>query len=564
MWELLKRLFSHPVIATEMLVASFLANLLALASPLFVIQVLNRYVAHGVDATLATLTVGVVAAVLLEFGFRQVRLRLAKTVCIDPDERMAFAGFAVLTNAKRSALDRVPPGMAREVIGGAAAVEQAYSAPNIGAVFDVPFALLFVGVLFLLQPIIAVIAVGFAAFAFISGSIGQAGMRRPTRDLVVASGAGNATLATATQEPDTVRAFNAAGFLAETWQRQTRAIQTLRRRLASRQGFVQSLGQSTAALMNVAIIATGAVLVVKGEFSVGAMIGANIVASRALMPITRLAQMGGAFARARQSLEMMREFAKLPLEARTGSAKSRFKGGLELRDLAFAFPGASGPLFESVNVKLEPGAVLMVTGGNATGKTTLARLLLGLLEPTRGQILIDGLDSRQAVPEWWRRQVIYLPQEPAFLNATIEENLRVNNSDIDSATLNRLIDVVGLRKFVDESPKGFAEPIAENGANLSLGLRRRLALARALATDGTLAVFDEPTEGFDVDGCTAVSGVMNDLVRRGRTIIVISHDPGIVKGAGMVLDLNAKPVPRLTTLPPSAEALAARKSGGAR
>ena len=148
------------------------------------------------------------------------------------------------------------------------------------------------------------------------------------------------------------------------------------------------------------VIATGATLVVKGEFSVGAMIGANILASRALMPITRFAQLGEVFAKARQSLELIREFTRLPLEPRTGSAKSKYSGALELRDVAFAFPNASGPLFESVNLSLAPGAVVVVTGGNGTGKTTMARILVGLLDPTRGQIFADGLDLRQAVPEW--------------------------------------------------------------------------------------------------------------------------------------------------------------------
>ena len=511
-------------------------------------QVLNRYVAHGVTSTLATLTFGVVAAVLLEFGFRQVRMRLAQAISIDPDERIALAGFAVLTNAKRAVLDKVPPGMAREVVGGVSAVETAYSAPNIGVVLDVPFAVLFIGVLFVLQPIIAMVATGFVAAAFFSGSLARRGLRRTTRDLVAATGATNATVATAVDKPDTVRAFNAAGFLGEVWERQTRTAQSLRRRIIGHQGFLQSFSQSTAAMMNTAIIATGAILVVKGDFSVGAMIGANILASRALMPITRFVQMGESLARAKQAMDMMREFAKLPLESRAGSAKATYKGGLELRDLAFAFPRASVPMFESVNVALEPGSVLMVTGGNGAGKTTLARLIVGLLEPTRGQILIDGLDMRQAVPEWWRRQVVYLPQEPAFLNATIEENLKINNPELDSHALNQLIDRVGLRRFVDESPKGFAEPITENGANLSLGLRRRLALARALATDGRLVVFDEPTEGFDSDGCAAVAAVMNDLARKGRTIVVISHDPGAIKGAGMVLDLNVKPAPKLSVL----------------
>ena len=193
--------------------------------------------------------------------------------------------------------------------------------------------------------------------------------------------------------------------------------------------------------------------------------------------------------------------------------------------------------------------VLVVSGANGAGKTTLARLLIGLLEPNRGQILIDGLELKQVLPEWWRRQVIYLPQEPAFLNATIAENLRLAKPDMDDHEMNRVIDAVGLRNYLDESPKGFETQVTGNGRHMSRGIRRRLALARALATDGALAILDEPTEGLDGEGCAAVYALMNDLVKRGRTIIVFSHDPTIVKGAAAILDLNSKPVPRVSTMP---------------
>lgn len=549
MAELIKRLFARPGIATELIVASFLANLLALASPLFVIQVLNRYVAHGVDGTLVTLTTGVVLAVALEFAFRQVRFRLAREVSSGPDETMSTAGFAVLTGARSASLDRVPKGISREVMGGVNAVETAYGPANIGSVLDVPFAVLYIFVLFLLNPILAGVAALFLVAVFLIATVSLASLRNPTRDLVQASGAGSAIVGTAINQPDTVRAFNAGNFLNGAWRRQSRVIQRLRRRIVGRQGFVQSVGQTAAALMNIAIIATGAMLVVKGDLTVGAMIGANILASRALMPITRFAQLGEVFAKARQSMDLMREFARIPVEATSGSAKSDYRGGLELRDLSFAFPGASSPLFESVSLQLPPGAVLLVTGGNGTGKTTLARLLVGILEPTRGQVLADGLDLRQSVPEWWRRQIVYLPQEPSFLNASIEENLRINSPDVGMGDLNRLIDTVGLRRFLDESAKGFDEEINNNGANLSLGVRRRLALARALASEGRVAIFDEPTEGMDAEGCAVVSRIMNDLAKSGRTIIVISHDPGIVKGASVQMDLNSKPVPRISSVP---------------
>ncbi len=554
MKELLARLFARPVIAGELIAASLFANVLALASPLFVIQVLNRYIAHGVDATLATLTTGVVMAITLELGFRQVRLRLAASVNSRKDEDLALGAFSVLTGAKAAAMDMLPAGLRREVVSGTDAVEAAYSAPNVAAVLDVPFALLFVAALALISPLLAVIASGFLAAVFIAAVLSLSAIRGPTRELTSVSGRRSALVSSAMTASDTVRAFNAAGFLRQLWQGEVVGFQTLRRRITGRHGLVQSLTQSAQGLLSVTMIAVAATLVVAGQMDVGAMIGANILAARALGPIVRLAQLGEAFAKARHSLDMFKEFSKLPQERLQGSALGNYKGGLQLKDVGFAYPGVSTPLFESLSLNLQPGGILVVAGANGTGKTTLARLILGLIEPRRGVILADGVDLAQIVPEWWRKQVVYLPQEPRFLHASLRDNILAFNPDLDDAGLNRLIETAGLRRFVDESPEGLDTAIANNGDNLSLGVRRRFALARALATDGVLAVLDEPTEGLDAEGTNRVLAVMNDLAKRGRSIMVFSHDPRIVKGVRFVLDLNTKPVPRLVDLQSASEA----------
>ena len=163
MGELFRRMLARPGLSAELIAASFFANILALAGPLYVIQVLNRYVANGVDATLATLSAGAVIAIILEFGFRQVRSRLARGISTRPDDQVATVGFTVLASAKTAVIEKVVPGQRREIVNGASNIQSAYSAANIGIVLDVPFAFLFLGVLFLLKPVLAVIAGTFVA-----------------------------------------------------------------------------------------------------------------------------------------------------------------------------------------------------------------------------------------------------------------------------------------------------------------------------------------------------------------------------------------------------------------
>ena len=236
----------------------------------------------------------------------------------------------------------------------------------------------------------------------------------------------------------------------------------------------------------------------------------------------------------------------MPLEKESGSTLTDYAGGLELRDLAFSYPGSKDPLFESLDLKLEPGNVLVVTGNNGMGKTTFAKVLLGLLEPIRGQILADGLDIQQAASEWWRKQIIYLPQEPSLLNATIGENLLVNCPETGEEALKHAVDAAGLRRFVDESENGLETPVVDNGWRLSgdppshgagpwADLRRKIGL------------FDEPIESFDADGIATVHAILSEMAKQGKTSLSCRMIRRL-KGQHTVLDINTKPTPKITLI----------------
>ena len=553
MGELIGRFKANPRLTIELLIASVFANALALAMPIFVIQVLNRYVAHGVDITLATLTVGALIAIALEFAFRQVRLRLARGLSEKADLDLSEAGFKALLYSKPAALETVPPGKRQQSMAGLNNIQAAYNAVNISSVLDVPFAMLFLAVLYLLSPVLGIVATVFALLAFLSSAATMISMRRPSRQSAEAATYIAPLIGTASREIDTVRAFNAAPLLRGAWTIHQSSYNGLKHLITARQGLIQSFVQMSVGITSVSTIAIGAILVVSGELDVGALIGANILAVRALQPLSRLAQLLESFVMAQQAVDTLRQITQLPREATQGSAKSNYSGGLEFRDVAFAYPGSKLPLFESLSLRIEAGQTILGIGANGTGKTTLARLISGLIEPGRGEILIDGINLRQIAPEWWRKQMVFLPQEPVLLTATIEENISVNNPNLGEKEVYSLVDRVGLQGFVDESMDGIRTLIHDNGRLLAVGIRRRMALARALATNGPLVILDEPTEGFDKDGAETINAIVGELNRQGRTIIAFTHDPNATKGANVTIDLNIKPIPRITQAPRSVD-----------
>lgn len=547
MGELLARLSRSPAATVRLLLASLLINALGLASSLYVIQVLNRYVGHGVGATLFTLTAGVVIAIAGEHAFRTLRLDLAGEIVGDGDERLATGLFGLMLTARLSDLDARPRGEAEMLMRGVERGEAAFGATNLAAVADVPFSLFFLLVLALLSAPLAGIAALFTGLSVLSIWLGQRRQAGPVRAAQAAGQAVATLVEAAGSGADAVRQFRGAPMLMARWREASAKARALRSRLAAGANAGASLSQATQGLMGACIIAVGAILVVDGKLDVGALIGANLIAARALAPVVRLAQLSQGLQQAEAGLRAARAFAtEVAVEPEGGAVLASYHGKLELRRLAYAPPGQPVPLFSALDLTLEPGSVVAITGRNGSGKSSLVRLMTGLAHPSEGQVLADGVDIRQLAPAWWRAQVSYLPQEPVFLDGSIAENLTAARPGLPEAEMRRCLEKAGLGRFVDEHPEGLNRRLALGGRSLALGLRRRLALARALAVDGRLVVLDEPSEGLDREGVEVVYGLLIELAQRGRTIVVVSHDPNIIRGAGRVLDLNPDGC-RLTT-----------------
>lgn len=563
MKEILRRLSFSPLTTIELLIVSLLINLLALAVPIFVIQVLKRYVAYGIDATLATLTVGALLAILFEFVFRLLRHRVISPIAGSSEYHSKILYYS-LTGTKALITSTLPDDFKYRVFRALKEIEEAYSSPNIAIILDLLFAPVFLGALYLLNPSLSLVASFLVLVGFIVG-VGTHYWTRSTAASFLASVSRNNALTQSFFKcVDTMRAFNGGTSLREAWGRSTDQVWNLGQKLDGRKELGQGLIQIISGVMTISVIGIGAVFVVSGDFGVGELIGANILAARALFPIIRYSQVIGSFAAGAQSIRVLNTFGTFQKENTGGSKIKGFQGKIELYGVGFAYPATSVPLFQSISFCLTPGEVLVITGPNGSGKSTLARIILGLLDPGSGKISLDGIDLQQINPLWWRKQVAYLPQEPYFLDGTIKDNILMPNPTLEDKDLEGILEKVGLKMFLDQSEKGLDTIITNHGLNLSLGIRRRIALARALVNDGQIILFDEPTEGMDPWGCSVIYAMMNEFIKLGKTTIAISHDKYILQGAKTILNLETKPVPSIFKTNSQTEQVKEKPVGGSK
>lgn len=559
MAELLRRLLFRPVLFAELIIISFFINLLALAPTLYVIQLFNRYLAHGVHGTLVTLTFGALIALGLEILFRWLRQHIAASISVRPNKRLAIGAFDAMLGVKNVVIASMPTSAKQEMLRGINKVHDAYSPTNIITFLDLPFSFLIIVVLYLLNPPLALIAFIGLSIAVAAGLFGQRFISRPARFLMETIVNQTGLINIASQFFDVVKGFNGQKYFSRLWTKELFISHVLKYKVADRAAIMQIVTSTITSLLTISIISVGAMQVVEGTLSIGALIGANILATRALMPAIKFISLASLMTESEQSLNKLKELSRLPRESDIDGTLKKFNGLLDLKDLAFVYHGSPVPLFESLSLRLNPGLTLGVVGVNGSGKTTLARLLAGLLDPNRGQVFIDGVALTQLSQEWWRRQIIYVPQEATLFSGTIRDNILLNNPKLSSKKINSILQRSDLKTFVDTSPKGLETKISQNGQTLSLGIRRRLAIARGLVSDGQLVIFDEPTEGLDTSGQQAVYRLLNQFVQDGKTIIVFSHDQNILKGANLIMDMSVKPVPKISEINPAAYAGSAEK-----
>ena len=548
MSEIVKRLFLHPFVFTQLIIVSFFVNILALASPIFVMQVLQRYIAYGVNSTLITLVYGVVIAIIFEFFFRNLRHRITRG--LDSEHHKIKQRVLSKIQSSKSIFGDLYKQPKYQVIDQLLlSIENTFSANTIIVILDLPFVLIFIVTIFLINNTLGAITLFIMLCVLLISLLMSAISNRVLLHTAIEQNKEANIIKNIVSQHAIIKLFNYELIFEKIWDQIIAILLPLKKKMQARLHLSQSINQTIIGFTTVAIIAVGATIVVEGELGVGGLIAANILAARALSPLIKYLTVRPNLQKGMQSLRELNNLTNVVEDRIKGSVIENFKGKITLEKIEFKYPNQKISLFRNISLTISPGQILVISGNNGFGKTTLVKLLLGILEPVYGTISADQVLINQLQEPWWRQNIMYLPQESNFVNASFKINIfgQKTTSGLSSAIepmvtteATNILMESGLKEFIDDQQNGIDAMISSDAIELSPGIRKKVALARALTSNGQIVIFDEPTETLDQVGSALVYQLINRLHKKKKTIIICSSDPYIIKGATAILHLNPK------------------------
>lgn len=508
----------------DVIAASAVSNVFALAMPLFTMNIYNRIIPNRALSSLWATAIGVLIMILSDVLLQSARARLVDN-------------YAARTNARLSALmmeqilamrteDRSPSvGSFANIIQGFESVRNFISSATLFAYVDLPFSLFFLTVIALIAWQLAIPIVIGALFILLHAAATQGRMRDLSETTNRASALKNATLIESLVGMETVKSQGAEAHVQMRWERAVSFLEHTNARLRTLSGSVVSGTQMVQQTLTVAIMLVGVHLVLKNQMTMGGLIASYMLSSRCIGPVSKGAGLMMQYNSASRSLAAINEIMARPTERTDEMSRLTrpvWRGGLEFKNVSFAYPGQETPALTSVSFRMEAGERIALIGRVGSGKSTVGKLALGLYRPQEGIILMDGVDIRQIDPAELRRNIASVPQDITLFFGSLKENLLFGNPAKSDVEILQAAAATGVDRMANLHPQGFDLQVGERGDRLSSGQRQSVAVSRALLKGAPVMLLDEPTSSMD---SATESLIHRNLAAflEGRSLILVTH-----------------------------------------
>jgi len=526
--------------------AGMLANVLALAAPVFSAQVYDRVLPHGVLDSLLVMAAMFLGAALFEQVFRRLRALFVEDALHEGNVRLAVDMHRRVVETRFEGAV-APSGHLMRLLQDYDSVRDGFGAAAVSVFADLPFMALFLFGLVLCDPVTAAAVVAFNGAVAVATLLAIRRQRLLHRELSRAATMRAQAAQESFLDPEAVRRVGAAAYLQAKFRQgtvlhaaATRAI----RSLAAIRGNLSMLAQNLAILMAVGI---GAWHAVDGGSTAGVVLAATMLATRFTGATMQLVAVVPQALSALASLEALRSVTNRPSERPDGAAfvhRPLAKGEMVVDCVSARYPGMAQPVIAEVNLRVAAGERLAIVGPSGSGKTTIEKVLTGIIRPEKGRVMLDGVDVAAIEPADLRRHIAVCPQNPPLYSGTLRANLCFDGTIGDDSMV-QMLQALGAHEILPVG-MGLDFDLAEGGRNLSGGQRQIVALTRTLLRWAPVTVLDEPTSGLDEATEKRVIACINKVCDR-RTLVVISHRSAVLALAPRIAVINGGRVVRVGT-----------------
>ncbi|WP_231604343.1 type I secretion system permease/ATPase [Leclercia sp. J807] len=508
----------------DAVVASFLVNLVALSAPLFVMNVYDRVVPNQATATLWVLAIGISIAFVFDFV-----LKILRGICLDlagkkTDLVVSSALFERLLGMKMK-LRPQRVGSFAQNFQEFQSIRDFLSSLTLTAFIDLPFTLLILLVIGIIGgPLVFIPLLAYPLALLVNWLIQRPLMSR-VRKTYQLSNERQAMLVETLTGLDAIKINNAQSERQYQWEHLTGQLSKLELRVKSLSYVAVNFTAWLQQFSGVALIVAGVYIIISGNLSMGGLIACYLLHRRAMMPIGQLCSLITRYQRARMTKATIDRMMDLEQEVQDDEVplkRETLSGAIELRDVTFIYPGNQYASLSNVSLTIQPGEKVGIIGRSGSGKSSLAKLLVGFYQPDSGNVLIDGIDARQIDVHDLRHNIGYAPQDIHLFSGTLRENLVYGASYVDDETMLRVATLTGVHEFARRHPSGYNMQVGERGMSLSGGQRQAVALARALLLDPPVLLMDEPTSSMDNTSEDLIKKALAPVIAN-KTLLMVTH-----------------------------------------
>ncbi len=544
----------------HVLLATVLVNILALASPLFVMNVYDRVVPNNAFDTLWALAAGVVVAYLFDFLLRNLRSYFADVAGKNADVIIASKLMQQMTAMR---LDHKPDsaGTLASNLREFETLREFFSSSTLMALVDLPFIFIFVALIGYIGGPLAFAPLTAVPVVILVGLFIQQPFQRIIERSFREGAQKNALLIEAINGIETIKTSMAEGQIQKRWEEVVGLNAKSTSRARALANFSMTFSQWAAQLVSVMIIIGGVYLISRGELTLGGLIACNILVGRCMAPLGAVAAMLTRMQQSRMALKSLDLLMRLPNERPEGQEfiqAGELAPSVTFEEVCFQYPNSQKVALENVSFEIKAGEKVGIIGRTGSGKSTLGRLCLGLYQQQDGIIRLGGTDIRQLHIADLRHQIGYVSQDNFLFYGSIRENIALGAPYVDGQAILRAADIAGVTDFVRSDPAGFDWQVGERGVNLSGGQRQAVTIARALLLDPELLILDEPTSAMDNNAEALFRRRMKDIMED-KTLLLFTHRSSLLQLVDRLILLEGG---RVVADGPKGEILRALKGGG--